>query len=521
MNTAKQSNCPDQRTLLDFVQGKLVPPRLSQCEAHLSDCENCHETLRGLDANDTLSQYVADALVQPNPDGELSDTQAVDGLMQRLLQSKGVPLANPRLPSADVEIMADRAAEVLRCIDPPEIGDEDSMGVLGDYQLLRLIGAGGTGVVFQARDRSLDRVVALKVLRPSLGALARDRFMAEARLAASIEHDNVVTIYQIGQQGRLAFIAMQWIPGETLEARLAHKGGSLDETTVREFVMQIAAGLSVAHERQLIHRDIKPANIWICEDSNRIKILDFGLARVTDEETSFTQTGMLAGTPNFMSPEQTRGMELDPRSDLFSLGCVMYQMLTGKLPFSAPTILATLQTIQSESPRPPVALMPDCDQGLSDLVMSLLEKLPGNRLSSAKHLIECLSNERSQWPESVAVVSGNAIATGPEPTKLPERKAISVLSKLIAASLIGALGFAAWFAAPQIIRIVTDKGELVIETDDPNVNVAILKNGSVVQTVDPSTGESLRFDIDSANTHSKQPREEVPAISKSPRIKSR
>jgi serine/threonine protein kinase len=149
----------------------------------------------------------------------------------------------------------------LRCIDPPEISDHESLGSLGDYQLLRLIGAGGTGVVFQAKDRSLDRMVALKVLRPSLGALARDRFMAEARLAASIEHDNIVTIYQIGQQDRLAFIAMQWLPGETLESRLVHEKGLLPEATVREFVAQIAAGLSAAHQRQLIHRDIKPANI--------------------------------------------------------------------------------------------------------------------------------------------------------------------------------------------------------------------------------------------------------------------
>ena len=213
---------------------------------------------------------------------------------------------------------------MLRCIDPPANGDEDSLGTLGDYRLLRLIGAGGSGVVFQARDTSLDRLVALKVLRPSLGELARDRFIAEARLAASIEHDNVVTIYQIGQHDRLAFIAMQWVPGETLEARLARESNVLDETTVREFVSQIASGLSAAHQRQLIHRDIKPANIWICDDTDRIKILDFGLARIADEESSLTQTGMLAGTPSFMSPEQARGMELDPRSDLFSLGCVMY-----------------------------------------------------------------------------------------------------------------------------------------------------------------------------------------------------
>ena len=175
--------CPDQQTLLQFIQGKLGPPKLDLCEDHISDCQSCHETLRGLDANDTLSHHVSVALEQ-KPLENPSDTQAIDGLMNRLLQPART---SHRAHGADAEIMADRAAEVLRCVESPAIGDEDSLGTLGDYRLLRLIGAGGTGVVFQARDVSLDRVVALKVLRPSLGETARDRFIAEARLAASIE----------------------------------------------------------------------------------------------------------------------------------------------------------------------------------------------------------------------------------------------------------------------------------------------------------------------------------------------
>ena len=156
--------------------------------------------------------------------------------MQSLLEPK---VANrPALVKGIApEILADRAAEVLRCVEPPASGDAESLGTLGDYRLLHLIGAGGTGVVFQAKDISLDRLVALKVLRPSLGDTARDRFIPEARLAASIEHDNVVTIYQIGQQGRLTFIAMQWESGETLEARLAGESAQLDETTIRDCLL--------------------------------------------------------------------------------------------------------------------------------------------------------------------------------------------------------------------------------------------------------------------------------------------
>ena len=498
MNDLKQTTCPDRQTLLQFIQGRLEPPELNQCEEHVSDCGPCHETLRGLDTNDTLSHYVSEALEQ-KPKKEVSDTRAVAGLMQSLLEPK---VANrPALVKGIApEILADRAAEVLRCVEPPASGDAESLGTLGDYRLLHLIGAGGTGVVFQAKDISLDRLVALKVLRPSLGDTARDRFIAEARLAASIEHDNVVTIYQIGQQGRLAFIAMQWESGETLEARLAGESAQLDETTIREFISQIASGLSAAHQRQLIHRDIKPANIWICDDNDRIKILDFGLARIADEESSLTQTGMLAGTPNFMSPEQSRGMELDPRSDLFALGCVMYLLLTQRLPFSAPTVLGTLQTIQSDSPQPPISLNPACDTDLSDLTMNLLEKLPGNRIASAENLIQCLKNPRSQWPQTVAKPVNNLGADG-----FPVNdKALLASSSthswrtsfrwLIAASLIGLIGVSGWLMAPQIFRIATDQGQLVVETSDDNIKIQVLENGDLVRVLDASTKDSFTIE---------------------------
>jgi len=491
MKNANPESCPDQRTLLQYIQGLLEPPKLGHCEEHLSDCQSCHETLRGLDVNDTLSHHVSEA-IQQSPADDVSDTQAIDGLIQRLLVPGNLGPRNGK--GSNTEIMADKAAEVLRCIEPSADNDSDSLGSLGGYELLRLIGAGGTGVVFQAKDTSLDRIVALKVLRPSLGEIARERFIAEARLAASIDHDNVVTIYQIGQEDRLAFIAMQWTPGETLEERLNREPGPLDEVTVREFVSQIAAGLSAAHQRQLIHRDIKPANIWICDDTGRIKILDFGLARVADEESSLTQTGMLAGTPSFMSPEQTKGMELDPRSDLFSLGCVMYRLLTGRLPFSAPTVLGTLQTIQSDAPQPPAVMSPNCDADLSDLTMSLLEKLPGNRLASSESLIACLNSPRSQWPIAVAKATPSVASQEKVTTAKPKSKAIRGPGNWITAiTLLGLLAVPGWLLAPQIYRIATNQGELVIETSDENVKVQVLKDGEVVNVLDSATGNSIEI----------------------------
>ena len=173
----------------------------------------------------------------------------------------------------------ERSAEVIRFLsqsDAPEC-----LGRLANYRIERVLGAGSSGVVFYAVDESLNRPVALKVLRPSLGSAARQRFMVEARTTASINHPQIVTIYQVGEEGELAFIAMQWLPGETLEARL-DRVTFLPESEVRAIASQIVSGLQVAHDKMLVHRDIKPANIWLCDKTGEVKILDFGLARIAE-----------------------------------------------------------------------------------------------------------------------------------------------------------------------------------------------------------------------------------------------
>ena len=162
---------------------------------------------------------------------------------------------------------------------------------------------------------------------------------------------------------------MQWIPGQSLE-QLLSSGRIFEETEIRQIARQIAAGLQAAHQRQIVHRDIKPANIWITEQVRSVKILDFGLARISDDDPGLTATGMLAGTPNFMSPEQTKGLELDGRSDLFSLGCLMYRLITGRLPFGASTVLATLQAIQNHQPPSVQSLQPTCSDDLTDITMA-------------------------------------------------------------------------------------------------------------------------------------------------------
>ena len=185
--------------------------------------------------------------------------------------------------------------------------------------------------------------------------------------------------------------------GQTLEGRL-NDVAFIPEDDVRSMAMQIAQGLAAAHRNGLIHRDIKPANVWLKSENDDAVILDFGLARIADDDPQMTATGMLAGTPNFMSPEQTRGLELDGRSDLFSLGCLMYRASTGKLPFGSTGILATLQAIQHDEPRAPKLLNPHVTDDFSDLVMSLLEKQPASRPENADQLVEALQSDRSHWP---------------------------------------------------------------------------------------------------------------------------
>jgi anti-sigma factor RsiW len=496
MNPPNKTTCPPVDTLDAFAHGMLKPPKLDECESHISACPSCLETLRGLGADDTLTGHIAAAMNEPKP-AKASDQ--LDGLLKRMLSlpPKNLnPITSPQRSNVAAELMADRAAEVLRCLEPT---DDHSLGSIGDYDLERLIGAGSSGVVFQATDRTLKRSVALKVLRPSLGAMARQRFIAEAQSAASIEHANVVTIYQVGESDRLAFMAMQWIPGQTLEQQLA-AGKQFEESQVRTIASQIASGLQAAHKRQIIHRDIKPANIWITETDQSVKILDFGLARISDDDPGLTATGMLAGTPNFMSPEQTKGLELDGRSDLFSLGCLIYRLLTGRLPFGAPTVLATLQAIQNHQPAALSSLRPSVGDDLNDLTMALLEKQPANRPASAQQLVALLESPRPQWPIQINHYVDSA-ATSQLASSVKKPTASSNGSRIfrwIATTIaLAMLGFGGYFLGPQIIRIATDQGEIVIETDDPNVQVEVLKDGKLVRVLDTKTDQS--FNIKSGN----------------------
>lgn len=262
--------------------------------------------------------------------------------------------------------------------------------VLGHYRILEQIGAGGMGVVYRARDERLQREVAVKVL-PS-GTLAdeaaRRRFRAEALALSALNHPNIATVHDFDCQEGTDFLVTEFIPGETLDARLA--GGPLPEKDVMQLGAQLAEGLAAAHAQGIVHRDLKPGNLRVTSDG-RLKILDFGLARLQPaaeaETRSRPETKTVAGTVPYMSPEQLRGEEVDGRSDIWSAGAVLYELACGRLPFTGKTATSMAGDILHTPPPAPRQLRPEVSQRLEDIILKCLEKDPENRYQSAKELL--------------------------------------------------------------------------------------------------------------------------------------
>jgi serine/threonine protein kinase len=269
------------------------------------------------------------------------------------------------------------------------------------YQILGELGQGGMGIVYQARDRQLGRDVALKVLRPDLAAnpSSAERFLREARALAAVRHDHVVEIYDYGQQNDVLFATMPLLSGETLETRLK-RHSPLPPTEVIRIGAELAAGLDAVHDKGLIHRDLKPSNVWLETPSGRVKLLDFGLARDPQAEDRVTNPGAVTGTPAYMSPEQVNGLALDARSDLFSLGSVLYKAATGQLAFAGPTLTATLAAVGEKEPIPARTVNPSVPAGLSDLIERLHQKKPANRPASAAEVMKELRGLAASWEAS-------------------------------------------------------------------------------------------------------------------------
>ena len=276
--------------------------------------------------------------------------------------------------------------------------DRDPLGLSGraisHFAVHEALGAGGMGVVYRAEDTRLQRAVALKFLLPhySLDPSAKGRFLREAHTAAALDHPNLCAIYEVGvADGGCMFLAMALYDGETLRARLT-RGGALAMHDALDITRQIAEGLRAAHRDGVVHRDLKPANVMLLPDGT-VRILDFGLAKVRDQ--SVTETGGHFGTVSYMSPAQMRGEKLDGRADLWALGVVLYEMLTGRKPFSGTEEVGIAHAILHDAPEPPSMHRADLSAAVESLVLRLLQKEPAKRYGSAEELLNDLARIRT------------------------------------------------------------------------------------------------------------------------------
>lgn len=396
--------CPDLLTLKQFLLAELPESEAEVLEQHLLECDSCCERARSFQGSDSLLEALRrEPTVPEDPEGEL-----VADLMERFRLIRPVEEDH----AEEARPVSEQTTAIYQGPELAFLGssaDTQELARLGSYSLRKKLGSGGMGIVFAAEDRNLRRPVALKVIKPSLAgeASARERFRREAQAAAGIQHEHIVTIYQVDEDRGMPYLAMQLLQGESLQTRLERLGRlPLDEAL--RIGREVAEGLAAAHERGLVHRDIKPSNIWLesvqaCDRGGKVKILDFGLVWTAENHGRLTELGAVLGTPGYMAPEQARGAGTDPRCDLFSLGCVLYQMCTGKVPFEGSDVLATLVSLALDQPQEPRVINPEVPSALSDFIMQLLGKDPGQRPSSVRAVAESLSALENGQPIPQAV----------------------------------------------------------------------------------------------------------------------
>ena len=476
------SNCPDAQALQRFLLGQSTSAEATALEEHLESCESCSATLQTLRADDSM---VA-ALQAGSSTGDATANEGVQLLADwlkklRPLDDANAPLTSSANPAGlgDTEAFA-KSADADRTVSYEFLapGQHPSeMGRLGPYRVRKVLGAGGMGVVFEAYDPDLDRLVALKTMLPNQAAIpaAKKRFLREAKAAAKIKHDHIVTIYQVGEDRDVAFLAMEYLEGESLDQRLRRER-RLPLPDVLRIARECAEALAAAHAQGLIHRDIKPGNIWLemrderpgTRDENRpaddsplaprpssfaprVKLLDFGLALPVADKAHLTHTGAIVGTPAFMAPEQLRGQTVDARADLFSLGCVMYRMATGEAAFKGSHAVSTLIAVATTNPRPPQEINPELPPALCELILLLLAKCPNDRPPFALAVVEAIraieqAGSQNRLPVAPVVRSQPAAheMTTPAPTRHFTRRTWVAAATVLVACVLGWTGYLVW-----------------------------------------------------------------------------
>lgn len=347
---------PSGEELTALLDESLSAAQRERIEQHLESCALCRETLSLQAGEDRWWKAATDLLVE-NP----RETEPRRSADLRELETVLAPTDDPRM-----------------------------LGRIGPYEIAGIVGSGGMGIVLKGLDPALNRYVAIKILRPSQAGTvqAQRRFEREGRAAAAIVHENVIAIHSVAQAGSIPYLVMPYVRGESLQARIT-RDGALRLTEMLRVGYQVAAGLDAAHAQGLVHRDVKPSNILLDEGVERLKLTDFGLVHALDE-AGITRTGTLAGTPEFMSPEQAMGKPMDARSDLFSLGVLFWTMSTGKPPFTADSCYGVIKAIVDTEPPALRSIDPSLPPWWEALVTKLMSKRPEDRYDSAADVASTL-----------------------------------------------------------------------------------------------------------------------------------
>ena len=418
----------DGECLQKLLDDTLYEPLSTQVAEHIADCSACRGRLESLAGEpqwwSRACSGIQAILAAPHAysSREMDHSAAKDSDKIHDL-SFGL--------RSDQSFVTDFAVDFLE----PN-GAKGTLGRLGDYEIVEVIGSGGMGIVLKGYQRELNRYVAVKVLAPHLAtsAAARRRFEREAQATAAVVHPHVMAIHAVATNARLPYLVMPLVACESLQQRL-DRHGPLPLTDILRIGTQAASGLAAAHAQGLVHRDIKPANILLEKSVNRAMLTDFGLARAVDDAT-LTQSGMIAGTPMYMSPEQAGGEPIDLRSDLFSLGSVLYAMCTGRPPFRAETTFGILRRIRESEPRAIREVNPDIPEWFERVVRNLLSKSPDDRLDSASALStlleQCLAHV--QQPTAFALPD-HVLVNTPTKVALKRRSLVAACLLLFVATM--------------------------------------------------------------------------------------
>lgn len=459
MTTSQRESCLTGESMGRLAQGKFPTVELAQLEDHIGSCERCRNMLASASLDSQWNDEVLPVLRTPSEGNGVFDDSNEGGHGEQSLES------------------------LLKLLGP--IDDPHKLGRIGTYEVVGIIGRGGMGVVFKAFDAALNRFVAIKMLLPHLAVsgAARRRFAREGQAAAAVIDDNVLPIYSVAEWQGVPYLVSQYSRGKTLQKRIQDQG-PLELKEILRIGMQTASGLAAAHAQGLVHRDVKPSNIVLDGTVERAMLTDFGLARAVDD-ASITRTGIIAGTPQYMSPEQARGGSVDARSDLFGLGCVLYAMCTGRPPFRAENSYAILRMITDDEPRSIREINPDIPEWLCLLISRLMAKSPDARFVNASEVAALLEQCLAHVQQPNTVDLPEQLRVSKHSTKARRTTAWTWIATTVAIVAFGLLGV--------VISLRMNEGTIFIESSIDDVSIQVTQGDKVIRELTVTkAGQQIR-----------------------------